>query len=65
MNIIEDDRPIKSIHLANEGIFVGFEVDEITPYPENGQMAVWFVIYFNGKLVRRVNGALVESVVYA
>ena len=67
MNIIEDERPIKSIHTANEGIFAGLNgVDEIVPYPENGQMAVvvWFAVYFDGNLVRRVNGAFVESVVY-
>jgi hypothetical protein len=68
MNILDDGRPIKSIHTANEGIFAGLNgVDEIVPYPENGQMAVvvWFAVYFDGKLIRRVNGSLVESVIYA
>ena len=67
MNVLDDKRPIKSIHLASEGIFIGSEVDEIVPYPEHNQFGavVWFAIYFDGKLVRRINGALVESVNYA
>ena len=74
-NIIQDKRKIKSIHLAQEGIFVnswiarevGWWVEEIVPYHENGEMApvIWFAIYSGGKIVRRVNGAFVESVAYA
>lgn len=67
MVIIEDKRKIKSIHLAEEGIFVGGEVGEIVAYNENGEMAavVWFAIYSNGEIIRRVNGKFVESVVYS
>lgn len=66
MVIIEDERQIKSIHLAKEGIFIGGEIDAIVAYNENGEMAavVWFAIYSGGKIIRRVNGKFVESVVY-
>lgn len=64
--IMEDERQIKSIHLAQEGIFIGLDVDAIVPYYENGEMAavIWFAIYSGDKIVRRVNGKFVESVVY-
>ena len=66
-NIIQDKRKIKSIHLANEGVFVNSWVEEIIPYQENGEMStvIWFAIYSGGKIFRRVNGTFVESVVYA
>ena len=67
MVITEDERQIKSIHLAKEGIFIGGDVDAIVAYSENGEMSlvVWFAIYSGGKITRRVNGKFVESVVYA
>lgn len=67
MITIEDKRQITSIHLAREGIFVGGDIEKIVAYNENGQMThvIWFAIYSNGRIVRRVNGVFVESVIYA
>jgi len=63
---IEDKREIKSIHTTHEGYFIGFANTKIVPYHENGEMAsvVWFAIYEGEKIIRRVNGSLVESIVY-
>lgn len=67
MVILEDANEIKSIHTSQEGIFVnGVDITSIIPYTESGEMAVviWFAIYCDEKIVRRVNGSFVESVVY-
>jgi hypothetical protein len=73
-SIIEDKRPIVSIGLADEYVSVnGYAdvgitqiIDNIVPYYENGEMAgvIWFAIYSEGDIVRRVNGKFVESIYY-
>jgi len=67
LKMMDDARVIKSIHLADEGIFIGGSgVESIIPYHEDGEMSpvVWFAIYMRGEIKRRVNGKFVESVVY-
>ena len=66
-SIVDDKRIIQKIYLSeDEQIFLCKEVDAIIPYWESGDMApvVWFAIYCDKQIVRRVNGRLVEVVVY-
>jgi len=66
--LLNDFRPIKRLIFPSEdnSYVVGGSIDKIEPYSENGQMAAvpWFVIYKDGKVIRRVNAAHVETVEY-
>ena len=67
--IMDDERKIKALFLPNgDEISVEHSVDDkkIEPYYENGQCAqvVWFKIWNGDKLSQRINGAMVEGVVY-
>ena len=64
--ISEDRRKIDALYLAQSALFVGDGVDKIVPYYENGEMSpvLWFAIYLNGTIIRRVNSKFVESVRY-
>lgn len=68
LNMVGDNREIQSISFPDESninIKQG-EVDRITAYQENGNMApvIWFAIYRNGAIDQRINAVYVESVNY-
>lgn len=64
MNIVEDQRIIEFIQLANERfITVGINANLISPYYENDDL--WFAIYVGGEIAERINGKFVNRIGYA
>ena len=66
--ILKDERQIKRIIWPNgERMTIGSGgVESITPYGEPGQMAeiIWFAVFRNGRITRRINTAHIDTIVY-
>jgi len=67
-SLLEDDREIAAVTLSDDCIFKvdTFGITKIEAYREGQYCCVpWFAVWVDGKLRWRINGARVESVVYA
>jgi hypothetical protein len=64
--IIDDPREIAGLDFGPNDILVDRDCTKIVPYEENGEMAnvVWFAVYVDDLIVKRVNSKFVLSVNY-
>jgi len=66
--IMEDNRPISALIFIDDSCFKVNEkgVTKIEAYTECGEMApiVWFKVYFDNKMMQRVNSKYIATIQY-
>lgn len=66
INILNDGRPIKSITTSQDRFFMKLRENDsvIDIIPHKDEYGLWFLVWVNGKIEKRINSSFVTEIEY-